>query len=48
MAFLGEAKELNLTFYIGVGLITLSVVLQMYSSVRERRTQMKYESQSVS
>ena len=37
MAIFGEAKELNFAFYAGLGHIILSVFLQMYSVIRERK-----------
>lgn len=36
MVLFGEAKELNITFYIGLVLIFSSVFLQMYSVMKER------------
>lgn len=41
--FLGEAKELTAAFYTGVGLIILSIVLQMLSSLRENRATLPLE-----
>lgn len=38
MLFFGEAKELTLAFYIGLGLIILSVLLQTYSAFRPGTT----------
>lgn len=37
MIFFHEAKELNAAFYAGLGLIILSVFLQMYSALRETK-----------
>lgn len=37
MIIFGEAKELNVSFYAGLGLIILSVFLQMYSVLKERK-----------
>lgn len=37
MAFFGEAKELNFSFYIGVSLVILSVLLQTFDSIRNRK-----------
>ena len=34
MLFLGEAQELNASFYGGLGLIVLSVALQTWTSLR--------------
>lgn len=36
MIFFGEAKELSLAFYGGLGLILLSVLLQTYSAFRRQ------------
>ena len=35
MLIFNEAKELNFTFYIGMGLIVMSVILQMIAVKRE-------------
>lgn len=37
MAFFGEAKELNYSFYLGLTLIVLSTVLQMFNVMYERK-----------
>lgn len=37
MAFFGEAKELNYSFYFGLTLIVLSTVLQMFNVMYERK-----------
>jgi drug/metabolite transporter (DMT)-like permease len=37
MLFLGEAKELNFSFYIGLGLIVLSVLLQTKRMLKQTR-----------
>lgn len=39
MLFFGEAKELNYSFYLGLALILLSTLLQMFNVVRERKRQ---------
>lgn len=39
MLFFGEAKELNYSFYMGLALILLSTLLQMFNVVRERKRQ---------
>jgi len=36
MLFLGEARELNFAFYVGLGLILLSVVLQTHAIFRTK------------
>ena len=36
--FFGEAKELNTTFYTGLSIIILSVVMQTLCVVRERKS----------
>lgn len=41
MLFLGEAQELNASFYGGLGLIILSVALQSWTSLRADRTALK-------
>lgn len=38
MIIFGEAKQLNTAFYAGLGLIVLSVLLQMIAVIRQRRT----------
>lgn len=37
MAFFGEAKELNYSFYLGLTLIVLSTILQMFNVMYERK-----------
>jgi len=48
MIIFGEAKELNFSFYAGLGLIILSVLLQMRSVLRERkRTELAEERSAI-
>ena len=41
MLLLGEAKELNASFYVGLSLIIISVVLQMFSYINHKQKYIK-------
>ncbi|WP_165020689.1 MULTISPECIES: DMT family transporter [unclassified Dysgonomonas] len=43
MIIFGEAKDLDPAFYIGLGLIILSVILQMWSVMRQRKKSLQKE-----
>lgn len=45
MLFFDEAKELNFSFYVGLGLIVLSVALQMIDVWRKREMYVKLDNQ---
>jgi predicted membrane channel-forming protein YqfA (hemolysin III family) len=39
MILFGETKELNVVFYVGLGLIIISVVLQMIAHYQTQKNQ---------
>ncbi|MFV0330077.1 MAG: DMT family transporter [Dysgonomonas sp.] len=47
MIIFGEAKELDTSFYAGLGLIILSVFLQMYSVLKERKRSLLAEKRNI-
>ncbi len=47
MIIFGEAKELDTSFYAGLGLIILSVFLQMYSVFKERKRSLLAEKRNI-
>lgn len=47
MVIFGEAKELDISFYAGLGLIILSVFLQMIAVLKERRRSLLAEQRNI-